>query len=133
MAAKRKCSICGHRYQAKRADSRYCSSACRQRAFRMRADDEERLQLEIDEAARHYWGLVAKLAVTRGESRGKVLSGRLSQFVDGEGNVYIRGRLAGRGTPNQPGFAAWGLEAAGPPWCPPSSYYADWITGRKRV
>jgi hypothetical protein len=33
--------------------------------------------------------------------------------VDEQGNVFMHGELVGRKEPNRPGWAAWGLEAAG--------------------
>src|SRR5687767_6713546 len=49
-----------------------------------------------------------------------------AHYVDADSNVYQgfpgAGRLVGRTTPSQPGWAAWGSEAAGPPWDPPPPF-----------
>ena len=59
-------------WDAKRADARYCASACRQRAFRSRTEDSAALAQEIEVQRRRYWALVAKFAVVRGESQANV-------------------------------------------------------------
>jgi hypothetical protein len=55
--------------------------------------------------------------------------GTLCQVVDTDGNVFANnadpkalygcGQWVGQIKPSQPGFVAWGLEAAGPPFSPP--------------
>ncbi len=127
------CSVCLANYRPKRADSRYCSAACRQRAFRARADSEQALLQQIDETRVHYWQLVAKLALTLRMSTVWIRSNYLSQWVDEDGYIYMRDRLIGRATPTRAGWAGWGLEAAGPPWCPPTAHYTPTEAERKRA
>ena len=38
---KRKCVMCGKRLPPARSDAKYCSSICRQRAYRRRTEDKE--------------------------------------------------------------------------------------------
>jgi hypothetical protein len=46
-----------------------------------------------------------------------------AQFVDEAGHVTMHGRVVGHTEPHRPGggaaWAAWGLDAAGPPFIPP--------------
>ena len=116
-----RCASCGAKFKARRRDARYCSGRCRQRALRARAEQGDLLR-QLEEAKRHYWGLVRRYAEALGEPESRVLELE-SQFVDEAGNVWIRGEFAGHGRPPARGDAAWGLEAAGPPWSPPT----DWI------
>jgi hypothetical protein len=108
-----KCVACGAKFVPVRRDSRYCSGACRQRAHRARAtvDDIDR---RIHEAKVLYWSLIREKAEATGKDVGPD-----PQFVDVNGNVFIRGKLVGQKAPFRPGWAAWGLEAAGPPFSPP--------------
>jgi hypothetical protein len=122
---KKKCPGCGERFRPDRADARYCSPACRQRAHRARSEASG-LDREIEKARLHYWALVAQKARAHGVDVTKILTDECSQYVDGDGNVYMGGfpgsgceRLAGRTRPPRPGWRTWGLEAAGPPWTPP--------------
>jgi hypothetical protein len=69
------------------ADARYCSPACRQRAYRERQRLED-LEREL-EASVHYWDTLRRLAVARGESESAVLAWD-SPFVDSHGNVLSR-------------------------------------------
>lgn len=49
----RPCDVCGEHFTPTRADGRYCSSPCRQRAYRQRQrEQEQERQREHDEAAR---------------------------------------------------------------------------------
>lgn len=75
---------------------------------------------EIEEARLAYWALIERRALARGVNVSQVVTEQ-AQHVDADGNVHIGGLLAGRTTPDRPGWAAWGLEAAGPPWSPPPS------------
>ena len=115
-----KCVVCEKKFKATRKDARYCSAACRQRAARARAGQDD-LAREIDAAKAHYWALVRKEAEARGRSVSQVVTEQ-AQYVDVDGSVYIGGRLVGHTTPHRPGWAAWGLEAAGPPFSPPTDY-----------
>ena len=108
------CGACGRRVKGKRSDARYCSPACRQRAYRARSTEDE-LVREIEATRLRYWRLTAELQTARGR---EVMSGE-AQFVDEAGRVYMHGEQVGRTTPHRPGWAAWGLEAAGAPWSPP--------------
>jgi hypothetical protein len=117
---RRRCVVCERKLTAKRRGARYCSGACHQRATRARAreSDLERLEREIDAAKAHYWALVQQMAEARGVQVSQVVTEQ-AQFVDEDGNVSIRDRLVGKTTPHRPGWASWGLEAAGPPFSPP--------------
>ena len=101
--------------------ARYCSGRCRQRALRARAEQDALLR-QLEEAKRHYWALVRRYAEALGADESRVLEVE-AQFVDEAGNVWIRGEFAGHAAPAADGRARWGLEAAGPPWSPPT----DWI------
>jgi hypothetical protein len=70
---------------------------------------------EMEATPLHYWRLVRNLELVRGSD---VVTGE-EQFVDADGNLYMHGELVGRKRPSRPGWAAWGLEAAGRPWSPP--------------
>ena len=85
---------------------------------------QDDLAREIDEARAHYWALVRKYAEARGLNLSQVVTEQ-AQFVDADGNVRIGamgnlGPVIGRTTPHRPGWAAWGLETAGPPFSPPT-------------
>jgi hypothetical protein len=116
-----RCSACGAKFRARRRDARYCSGRCRQRALRALAVQDDLLR-QLEEARRHYWGLVRRYAEALGAPQSRVLELE-AQFVDEAGNVWIRGEFAGHTRPPASGGAAWGLEAAGAPWSPPT----DWI------
>jgi hypothetical protein len=109
----RRCA-CGRSFKLRRSDARYCSSACRQAAHRARAKEDD-LPREIEDARRRYWRLVDELA----RSRGVDAVTSQSQLIDKDGNVHMHGELVGKTKPHRPGWAAWGLEAAGPPFRPP--------------
>jgi hypothetical protein len=122
----RKCAICRASFTAKRRDARYCSGKCRQRATRARQASDD-INREIEAARRYYWALVRLAAEARGVGVSQILTEQ-SQSVDAQGNVFMGGRLGGLGpgaklvgrvTPHRPGWTAWGLEAAGPPFSPP--------------
>lgn len=124
-----RCVVCGGKFTAGRRDARYCSGRCRQRAQRARADQDDLLR-QIGEAKRHYWGLVRRYAEALGTTESQVLTGE-AQFVDEAGNVYIRDEFAGHTAPAASGGAAWGLEAAGPPWSPPTEWmHSEFGPGR---
>lgn len=122
-----KCVVCGKKFKASRRDTKYCSSMCRQRAARARGTASD-IDREIDEARKLYWSLIRRKAEAEGVSKSQVVTAQ-AQFVGENGNVYMGGgamggmsegrRLVGRATANRPGWAAWGLEAAGPPFSPP--------------
>ena len=61
----------------------------------------------------------------------QVLTGE-AQLVNEAGEVFMHGRQVGTTTPHRPGWAAWGLEAAGAPFNPPP-YGVRPIEGRRRV
>lgn len=120
----RTCLGCLVRFKPPRRNARYCSPACRQRGHRARAGVKvSDLDREIEAARLRYWCLLAEKA----RAQGIDISGALTQvavYVDIDGNVYEgfpgqSGRYLGRTTPHRPGWAAWGLEAAAPPWRPP--------------
>jgi hypothetical protein len=143
---KRKCVTCRKTFRPARRDARYCSGRCRQAAHRARTDADD-LDREIEAARLRYWELIAQKAKALGRSRSDVLTGE-SQYVDLDGTVYVGGvlgggecrRLAGRlPGPNRAGWTDWGLEAAGPPWAPPTAvpdirkgFFESAILGRKR-
>ncbi len=116
---RKSCVTCQRKFTPDRADQRHCSNACRARAHRARArlDDLDR---EIEEARRHYWGLIRRKAEALDASESQVLSAE-AQYVDGNGNVYMGPDRThvGHTEPHRLGWETWGLEAAGPPWSPP--------------
>jgi hypothetical protein len=123
---RRRCVICREHFTARRRDARYCSGKCRQRANRARQVSDD-LDREIEVARRYYWALVRLAAESRGVGMSQILTEQ-SQTVDAQGNVFMGGRMGGMGpgarlvghtTPARPGWTAWGLEAAGPPFSPP--------------
>lgn len=120
MKQKSNCATCSAKFRPVRADAKYCSDACRQRAHRLRTDGFNVLMQDIDATRRHYWTLVAQLGTALRSRQAKAISELLSQHVDKEGYVYIGGRLVGRAEPTRPGWDSWGDEAAGPPFCQPS-------------
>lgn len=140
--------VCGAKFQPRRLDAKYCKPACRQRSHRARAGVSE-LDREIEETRVHYWKLIAQKAHALGRARLQIVTDE-SQYVDADGNVFVGGvlggggwRLAGRtAQPHRQGWSAWGLEAAGPPWAPPSNlehrpdknggHYESAILGRQR-
>ena len=114
-----KCAVCESRFRPTRKDGRYCSAACRQSAYRSRAQLPV-LQRQVEAARLQYWKLAGEYAVATGcEAADDV------QYVDMDGKVYIGrrynvgGRYVGWVPSNRPGWATWGLEAAGPPFSPP--------------
>lgn len=136
------CATCRRSFQAARSDARYCSAACRQRAARARAELSD-LEQRIDQARELYWSLVRQLAQAKGISESAVNTS-LAQYVTEDGDVYMGGaaggmgegaRLAGHAHPVRPGWSAWGLEAAGPPFSPPTTYMDDMyrrrLTGKR--
>ena len=124
---RKKCAECGASFRTRRADARFCSGACRQRTHRLRSNDVHGLLQQVDATRRQYWKLVDQLRATLGWPKSKVLSDLLAQFVDGQGRIYLRGQLIGQGQLTRPGWTCWGLEAAGPPFCPPGDYYEKGI------
>jgi hypothetical protein len=114
-----KCAACAQPFLARRKDARFCSGRCRQRAARARAASDD-LAREVEAARRHYWALVRRAAEARGVELSQVVTEQ-AQSVDERGNVYMGGRLVGHVEPHRPGWSAWGLEAAGPPFSPPPS------------
>ena len=112
-----KCRTCGRRFKPTRSDTRYCSGACRQRAARARSKLDE-LDRDIEVTRLRYWALIDEKAIALGASESQVVTDE-SQHVDQDGNVYMHGRLVAHTEPDRPGWAAWGLEAAGAPWSPP--------------
>lgn len=138
----RKCVCCGNTFKPAREDARYCSPRCRQRARRARdaTDGMAELDREIERARLEYWRLIAQKARALGRSPAEVSTSE-SQYVDTDGNVWLGGvmdgspwRYAGKlPGPGRPGWSAWGLEAAGPPWSPPGTYFERAILGRENV
>lgn len=120
------CATCRKKFRPARRDQRYCSAACRQRAHRARAQVSD-LDRAVEAARRAYWSAVAEKAKADGVSMSRVVTAQ-AQFVDAAGNVFVGGPTGGLGPgarhvghtrPVRPGWASWGLEAAGAPWSPP--------------
>ena len=121
------CCVCNKSFRARRADVRYCSGRCRQRANRARQGSED-IDQEIEAARLHYWDLLRRKEVSKGGHASQVVTLE-AQLVDEDGNVFMHAeeddvfrprKLVATGHPVQhPGFAAWGLEAAGPPFSAP--------------
>ncbi len=120
-----KCVVCSARFRPARIDARYCSSACRQRAHRSRSAEDE-LVREIDATRRRYWELVRRLECARADA----VSAQ-AQLVDTEGDVYIGGKFVGTQEPFRAGWAAWGLEAARPPFRPLAALSRRWLACRE--
>jgi hypothetical protein len=112
-----RCVTCGRKFISRRADARYCSGRCRQRANRARQTTAD-IDREIEAARRQYWALVRRKAEARGVSESQILTAE-AQLVDGDGRVFMHGRHVGNTTPHRPGWSAWGLEAGGRPFSPP--------------
>lgn len=137
---KRKCVICGKRFEAKRRDAKYCSGACRQSSHRARESLDD-LDRQIEAARLLYWKLIAEKARALGRVQSQIMTLE-SQYVDMDGRVWVGGvldgktwRLAGQTEPARPGWSGWGLEAAGPPWCPPMGqrgFYERDILGKPK-
>jgi hypothetical protein len=126
----RQCPVCASKFRPHRRDALYCSGTCRQRALRARNQSEGcDLDGEIEAARLRYWGLVKLKAESTSVSVSQVMTAQ-SQFVDADGNVYMGGgkmggigegrRLVGKVADQRPGWHAWGLEAAGAPFVPPT-------------
>jgi len=114
------CVVCEAKFTAKRKDARYCSAKCRQAAARARPQLDD-LARRIDETRSLYWQLVQQYAEARG-IRPAVANTEMSPTVTADGEVWINGRMVGWAKPQRPGWSAWGLEAAPPPFMPPSEY-----------
>lgn len=117
MTPTQKCATCQRRFTRARADARYCSGACRQRAARARAKLDE-LDREIEKSRLHYWMLIREKAIALGVEPSQIVTDE-AQLVDTEGNVFMHGEHVGRTDPHRSGWGGWGLEVAGPPWSPP--------------
>jgi hypothetical protein len=125
-----RCVVCESKFKPTRRDARYCSSRCRQRAARSRVGVDD-LARQIDEARARYWQLVQQYAEARGV-RPSQANDAIVQTVTADGHVYIGGRLVGQTTSTQLGWGAWGLEAAPPPFLPPTEW-ADSTYGRAAI
>jgi hypothetical protein len=119
-----RCITCGKKFISRRGDARYCSGRCRQRANRARHTSAD-IDNAIEAARLHYWALIKQKATSLGKAVSQVLTDE-AQFVDADGNVYMcgadigpNGPRVGTMTPRRPGWAAWGLETARPPFCAP--------------
>jgi hypothetical protein len=130
---RRECVVCGTKFTARRKDARYCAPRCRQSALRARSgqDDLAQLARRIDEAKALYWQLVQQYAEARGIHLAAANT-EMSPTVTDKGEVYIRGELVGWCKPHRPGWTAWGLEAAPPPFLPPTGW-ADERFGRAAI
>ena len=138
----KKCVTCGKKFKANRSDAKYCTQACRQSAHRARAELDD-LDREIEEARLHYWELIAKKAKALGRVKTQAL-GEESVYLDMNGQVWMGGVLGGgewrlAGNLKEKGnWDVWGLDAAGPPWAPPSpapdqsGHYEKSILGEKK-
>ena len=124
---RRRCVVCNKSFIIKRRDARYCSGACRQQASRSRAGGHE-WQQKLDRLRREYWDTVRQAAEARGVTVGQINTEQ-SQLVDENGNVFIRGEFVGTTKPVRPGWSASGLDAAGPPFSPPTKWFADHYEG----
>lgn len=111
------CVTCPRRFVPRRRDAVYCSPACRQRAHRARGDLAD-IDRRIDEARREYWALVRLKAEALGAPELQVVTEQ-AVTVTVDGSVFLRGKHVGTKTPSRAGWAAWGLEAGGPPFDPP--------------
>jgi hypothetical protein len=113
---------CRRKFIAHRADARYCSGRCRQRANRARQTSTD-IDRQIQAARRLYWSLVRRKAEALSVPVSQVLTGEAQTVVprdDGAGSdVYMHGRLVGTTSAGRPGWTQWGLEAAGRPFKPP--------------
>jgi hypothetical protein len=125
-----RCVVCDARFAARRCDARYCSGKCRQQATRSRKASASGLSLT--ELRRAYWAAVRREAQARGVTQSQIVTEQ-AHFVDEAGNVFMGGsmhglgpdaQLVGKSTPLRPGWACWGLEAAGPPFSPPTDWFA---------
>ena len=125
------CILCDARFTAHRRDARYCSAKCRQRARRSRAGEDD-LARRIDEARALYWELVQQYAEARGIRPAGASSSPGVATVTEDGEVWIGGRLAGWARPQRGGWTGWGMEAAPPPFLPPTSW-ADKQFGREAI
>ena len=121
-----RCCTCNKSFRARRSDVRYCSGRCRQRALRARQESEA-IDQEIEAARLHYWDLIRRKAESKGCDMSHVLTLE-AQLVDEDGNVFMHAeqgdglrprKHVGTITTHRPGWSAWGLEAAGPPFIPP--------------
>ncbi len=124
---RQRCVVCQKKFIVKRRDARYCSGKCRQQAARSRASGHE-WQRKLDKLRREYWETVRQAAEARGVTVSQVITDQ-SQSIDEAGNVYIRGQFAGTTKPRRPGWASSGLEAAGPPFSPPTAGLAKYYEG----
>lgn len=123
------CVICNAKFRPRRADARYCSARCRQKAQRARdnSGDMGTLDHRIEAARLEYWSLIAQKAHALGRSRSQILSASEAQYVDLDGHVWVGGvlgqaggwRCAGKIVQSRAGWERWGNEAAGPPWASP--------------
>jgi hypothetical protein len=126
-----RCVTCGRTFISRRADARYCSGRCRQRANRARQISTD-IDREIQAARTHYWDLIRRKAEARGVAVSQVLTAE-AQTVTPDGQVFMNGKIGdtsgapvgtvaplAQGQPGaRPGWTVWGLEAAGPPFSPP--------------
>jgi hypothetical protein len=115
-----KCVTCGKSFVSSRADARYCSGRCRQRANRARQTALD-IDRAIDEARRLYWSLIRRKAEAQGRTVGAVLTDEAVTVRDGyvyKGGIGS-GECIGTTTEGHPGWDGWGIEAAGPPFNPP--------------
>ena len=131
-----RCVVCDTKFAAQRKDARYCSGKCRQQAARSRAAGHE-WQRRLDELRRAYWNTVREAAEARGVHVSRVVTEQ-AQLVTTDGRVYMGGsggglgdgaRHVGYAKVDRPGWARHGLEAAGPPFSPPTGYFADHYEG----
>ena len=83
-----RCVACERKFTPRRSDGRYCSPACRQRAYRERGRFEE-LERELEATRVHYWRTLRRLAAAKGVPEGLVVAWD-SPFVDSKGNVLSR-------------------------------------------
>jgi len=124
---RKRCVVCQKKFITKRRDARYCSGKCRQQAAWSRASGHE-WQAKLDRLRREYWDTVRQAAEARGVPVGQIHTEQ-SQTVTPNGDVYIRGKFVGTTKPPRPGWTTCGLEAAGPPFSPPTEWFADHYEG----
>lgn len=117
-----RCVTCDKKFTARRADARYCSGRCRQRANRARQTTAD-IDLAIEAARLQYWSLIQQKAAAMGATVSQVMTTE-AQTVEADGTVYMHGCRVGR-TTGRHGWTRWGLEAAGPPFQPPMDSVKD--------
>jgi hypothetical protein len=84
----RKCKACGAKFRPARADARYCSAGCRQRAYRARAADTD-FDRDIEASRLRYWQLLYEKAVANGVDVSSVVT-QCAQYIESDGTRLFR-------------------------------------------